>query len=291
VVFAPQGGRIQLPSSGTYRVEVASARNRCVGFTSFPYTGSYEFTIHPIDPLPEVAPATVNIGDTVTSEAIDQVGDFDRFRLVGTPGALTMIYPHRTLTGPRGLLRFRAEGQAGYLGQDAYLGSASDTGLTSTPRDVYAIPDSGVLTIRISGWNDGPGGDTGSYRLFFDPIDPAPEVHAAVISIGDTVSDESVDKLGDIDRFTFSGAPGQVVNVAFRATAPSGIGALGLLVYHPDGRLDVIYRSPGQADAFTESFAITNPGTYTVEVTSAHTHLHENVGSYRFEVFEVAPAP
>jgi len=295
-VFDPQGGRLQLPSSGTYRVEVASARSRCAGFTNFPFTGSYRFTLHPIDTRPESVPQAISIGDTVVGEAIDQVGDVDRFRLVGTPGAMTLIYPHRTLTGPRGLLRFRADGQPGYLGQDHYLGSASDTGLTSTPGDVYTIPDSGVLTVQISGWRDGPGGDTGSYTLYFDPIDPAPEVHASAISIGDTVSDEAIDKLGDIDLFTFHGTPGQQVNVAFRMVAGPGTGALILAVVGPDGQLQGegtkwVSRGTADPDGYTGVFTIASTGTYTVQVSSAHTHLPENVGAYRFQVFAVPPSP
>jgi len=45
------------------------------------------------------------------------------------------------------------------------------------------------------------------------PIDPGPEHVSAALGIGDSVTTEPIDVLGDIDEFTVTGPPGQDVSV------------------------------------------------------------------------------
>lgn len=200
--------RAALPATGTYKVRVGNGWNGCSPRAPLFYNGPFSFTIVPIDPAPEVAPATVALGDTVTSESIGRVGDLDRFTIQGTPGALLEVLPRRPPGGSGGIKFIVGGATTRVLGP-------TDTSWGSGTAGRIALPDSGKLTLTITGVLDGPKGDTGAYSFIAFPIDTAPEGRPSAFALGDTI-DEALDPSGDIDHYTFTGIAGEQVAFDFR---------------------------------------------------------------------------
>lgn len=220
--------RTYLPASGTYHVVVGNGWNGCPSrFPRF-YEGPYSFRLALIDTTPESSPMTIAIGDSVVGEAIEQVGDIDRFTITGTPHALFEVLARR-VGGTGGTLRL-AIGPT-----KSYLLDAGDTLFTTTPTGRVALPDSGKYTVKVTGDDDGPGGDTGGYLLEVHPIDTLPESHAATIVLGDSLVDEAIDPDGDIDRFSFTAAAGSFATFEFRTPLGPFGDPVALQVLAPDG--------------------------------------------------------
>lgn len=277
ILTSLQGGRITLPATGTYRLRVNSGRNGCAGWSDFvPYVGPYTFALPVIDPSPETGPQDLGAGDTVTTEGIDRIGDIDRFTIHGAPGSQVELFL-QTLGGK---LRLDIGGhfdQISVPGDTSWLDRASGR---------ITIPDSGKVTATIAGFTDGPGGDVGPYRFYVDGASPAPESTSPAIAFGDTVSGESIDKLVDVDRFTFTGTTGQLVNVHFSAIGAVPNGSLTLQLYAPDGStvgpsVSSTVADQDSVDRATGRQTLPAAGTYTVEVRGSDDRDRNDVGAYR----------
>ena len=286
----PQGGRVTLPATGQYRAQIASGRNLCSpGGIAQPYAGPYTFRIAPIDLAPESRSDSVAPGDTVSGEAIDQLGDIDQFTLHGLPGHQVAVFLQSLAAGPSGAVQLDVAGRV--------TGSIpGDTGLGTRTTGRVTIPDSGKLTIRVMGAHDGPLGDTGSYRFYVYPIDPAPEHHAGTIAPGDSVAGEVLDRPGDIDRFTFTGTAGQMVAVDLHGVNYPAGGGISLRVLGPDTTLasTAVLATGDVADSnelYTGRITLPASGPYVVEVKGdTDTNLHD-VGGYTFAFYAIDTLP
>jgi hypothetical protein len=279
-LVGPQGGRITLPSAGVYRLQVNSGRDGCAGWSgNGPYLGPYSFVLAEIDPAPESNGATLEAGDTVLSEAIDQVGDIDQFTIHGAPGALVIVY-FRTLGD---MLRFEVPGRSFQYSQ------SGDTSWLDQRSGRITLPASGEITVTFSGFTDGPGGATGPYQFFVRGIDPAPESVPAGVTFGQVVSAESLDLAGDVDRFSFTATAGQLGNVHLSALgAPAG-GALALQLYAPNGSAvgpEVVSTAVDQDSIVrgTGRQVLPSTGTYTIEVRGLRDGHRNDVGGYRMKL-------
>lgn len=274
-----QGTRITLPATGVYRLRVNSGRNGCFGWGGQgPYIGPYTFALAEIDPGPESVSATLAAGDTVTSEAIDQIGDIDRFTIHGAPGSLVIVY-YRTL-GEK--LRFDVPGRS------VQVSLSGDSSWLDRPSGRIHLPESGEVTVTFSGFSDGPGGATGPYQFYVQGIDPDPESVPAEVAYGEVVSDETIDTPGDVDRFTFSGTAGQlgIVHLSALGAPPSGV--LALQLYAPNGSAvgpEVVSTAADQdsVDRATGRQVLPSTGTYTVEVRGLRDGHRNDIGAYRIE--------
>ncbi|HTK55725.1 MAG TPA: hypothetical protein VL295_02795 [Gemmatimonadales bacterium] len=283
-----QGGRIHLPADGIYQVRVNSGRNGCFGWGGFdPYTGPFALVVAEIDPAPESASASLTAGDTVTAEAIDQVGDIDEFTIHGAPGSM-VIFHFRTLGD---MLRFEVPG-AEYF----QYSMAGDTSWLDRTSGRITLPESGEVTVTFSGFSDGPGGSTGPYQFFVRGIDPAPESVPAAVTYGEVVTGETIDTPGDLDRFTFSGTAGQLANVHLSALgAPPG-GTLALQLYAPNGATvgpEVVSTVADQdsVDRATGRQPLPSTGTYTIEVRGLRDGHRDDVGAFRIAPRLLDPHP
>ncbi|MEO8032597.1 MAG: hypothetical protein ABJC74_17710 [Gemmatimonadota bacterium] len=184
--------------TGTYSVLVAQG------------TGPYRFHLALVDTLPEHVTAAHSIGDSVVGEAIDTPGDVDRYTFSGTPGSEVVIWarPVPFPTGdPRFLTQLLASSGDSVAAQAYYLASTLDP---------VIVPASGQLRIQIEQqrYGDGvPFTAVGPYVLMVSVVNRAPETAPAALTLGDTVKAESIDRIGDVDEFSFSGAAGQAVHL------------------------------------------------------------------------------
>jgi hypothetical protein len=111
----------------------------------------------------------------------------------------------------------------------------------------------------------------------------------AVITPGDTVSGETIERFGDIDVFTLSGTAGQQFNVFLQSFAPSpGLVGTDLVVIDPSGNL----LDGTQGLDSTVDLLLNSTGRFTLPVTGTYEiWLQGMPGAYRFFVYPVSRAP
>jgi hypothetical protein len=84
------------------------------------------------------------------------------------------------------------------------------------------------------------------YALVVDTVYIGPEHIKPAIAIGQIVSGESIDSVGDIDVFTFNGTAGKQVIEYVQAIAPSTDGVtMSLYATNPDSVLEPITSAGG----------------------------------------------
>jgi hypothetical protein len=217
------------------RVDIDSVSNNTfvVSSTYANVVGPYKFVFYQWPTAPEHHAATVSLGSSITDEPIDYPGDVDQFTLTGTPGAYGII----SLQGS---------------GVQALIMPTDSTLLTSTASygylqfsERFQIPASGSLLLRMRQYMYTPQQGTSSgtipYTVNTFVINPAPEHVPATTAIGDTVTGESIDYLGDLDQFTFSGTSGQKIVVELQTPLGvqdgpvDGVSSIVLQVIAPDG--------------------------------------------------------
>ena len=237
----PGGARIgqRSPLRGRARTGwmLRALRNGCRdGFgNNDPYLGPYRLLVYRIDnPPPGVHPDSFAVGDTISGEAIDRIGDVDVFRLRGTPGSMVDLL----FQVPDGGLQHELQMTLndGVTSNTVYS-FGGDATLDAHASGRFVIPPLGHAVIRVSGVHDGRGGDAAPYRVYAYPINSSPEHIPAAITPGDTVIGEAVDHVGDVDEFTFPATAGQQFNGFLQASGASWSATLTLQVLGPDSRV------------------------------------------------------
>src|SRR5947199_1472976 len=200
-------GRFALPTTGTYRLRVSGSRDR-----TDPDRGPYRLLLYKVNPRPETAPDTIALGDSVSRESIDVPGDVDEGRVSVPDSSDVNLVVQRGPDGPEGVLTAQLLDANGRTVASAYsFGPGFGVGgLDQTGRLALAP---GTYTVRV----DGSSLLTGTYRLWLYAFKFGPESVRDTFAIGDTVAGESIDPLGDIDRFRFYATHGQHINIAFQA--------------------------------------------------------------------------
>lgn len=268
-------GTFNLPA-GTYTLRIGGSDSRGTG-----YRGPYRVQTLPIDPAPEAGPSTLAFGDTVV-DAVEPLGDIDRFTFSGRAGQHVGVRVESA--GSQPVLTYAGVKNARtneWLDQDWYGG-------TGTPR--YDLPEDGEYVIEYQAANAGRSvSERGPYRLIFDTVSTATETHGRAISPGDSVVDESLDFIGDIDRFVLSGAPGEELTVTFIAP-PGGWGYIDLI------DLDTGLRVDGTPSAGwlqnTGRFVLPTSGQLGIRVwTRDNSQFLGLTGLYRFEVLSIDRSP
>lgn len=275
-------GRFVLPDTATYRLRV---RGRVWDVDR----GPYRFQLYPVDRRPEAVGSTPAVGEVVSGEAIEAVGDVDEFTVAASGGQEVNLM-FRRLSGegdPIRLELLRPDGLS-IKSVEAAAPSAPDelgTGRFFLPEDEH--------TIRIAGPAAGsPAAGTGAYTFELYPIDPAPETVPASISIGDTIAGESLDRPGDVDSFTFTGTRGQLLNV-FLTTEPTDPPAsfrLELLTPEHNYPAEVPWGPDDVRTASTGRVLLTKTTEYGIRVQGPGTGSMDR-GPYGFELYLIDPAP
>ena len=232
---AHQTLRIDLPSTGRYQLSVTGASTPEL----LTEIGRYELALTSWSTAPENVSASLAPGDSITTEAIDEAGDWDEFTLTGTPGEELGLLFHSSGTDPiyPSILVFNAES----------TDSLTNVGQGQRFVGPVRVPTNGRLSIAVferpmvyfrECYDETCSGAfrfVGAYGFRVVRINRLPESAAPGLAIGDTVRGEAIEQPGDLDEFTASGAPGEILRPAFRLTAPpvgSGYG-LSLEIVDP----------------------------------------------------------
>lgn len=282
-------GRLRLASTGRYVVRIEGSGYFGTGARNG--RGAYRFLVSPVRRAPEGAPSTVTIGDTVV-EAIDAVGDIDEFTFNGTAGQEVELNLQ--------ILGGLSSGVSLEVWHGQMLDAAATTRVQGALDDHgtgrFTLPATDAYTIRLYGAALGaPDSTTGRYRFEIYPVDRHPETVRATVSIGDTLTGESIDRPGDVDEFTFTGLPGEQLQVFFTRVGSTSAGTLSLEVIAPDGTTTLGVATGAQPGVYspafhigaTGRFAMAAAGTYTIRVYGSGV----SIGAYTLELYHINPAP
>jgi len=187
-------GVFTLPASLPYLAAVSSV-------TGFNYRGPFRFALVRLHRGPEIASATVSLGDTVNDE-IKPIGDIDEYQFTGATGQEVNVF-------------FQARSGAAldnlYLDVPVLVGGhpasvmsfGADTSLFMNAVGRFTLPSPGPHRVVVQGAYGGPAGDHGPYRFFLYPINRAPEAAPATLLPGDSLT-ETIELPGDIDEFSMT---------------------------------------------------------------------------------------
>lgn len=257
-----QTRRVDLPGTGWYTVAVVG------GSGSFEARGAYRFTVLPIDPGPEHVGATLNPGDSVTAEPIDEPGDWDEFTLVGLPGeTMSILFDGDVYTGLSLVVQDPATG-------DTLAWQPHQFRRIVGPFQIPASGQAQIFVAQYAGFTRFCYSSTcnvfsyaGPYRFRVLAVNRAPEFAPAAIAVGDTVRGETISPLGDIDEFTATGTPGEQVTLLSRLTTFSAAdSAIVVEAFDPATGMEVGGNSATWGDTFwtVGTFTVPSSGTFRV---------------------------
>ncbi len=160
------------------------------------------------------------------------------------------------------------------------LGSEVDSGSSRT----YLLTAFGSYTVRVQ---DNDNRDTGTYALALEGINP-PSQDAQATKLGELKSGR-LDKMGQVDEYTFQATAGSIVTLALSETHSGSCATL----YSPTGdKVDL--RSPLTNHRVTQvtagKKAVSDPlqaGTYVVQI---HDNNYTDTGDYHFSLEGLVPA-
>ena len=267
-------GTFSLPA-GTYRLRVSGGDTR-----GFGYRGAYRVHALAINPAPESGPSAIAFGDTVV-DAVEPLGDIDTFtfsgRLMQHVGVRIESVDGEPLTNLFALVRNARTRQ--FLQMQWY-------DATRTPR--YDLPEDGEYTIEYLASNGGRLlREHGPYRLIFDTLSTAPEHHGTTVTPGDSIVDESLDFVGDIDYYVLTGAPGEELTVMF-----IGAGSLTELdLFDLDTRVRVDGTPSAGFLQNTGRFNLPPSGRLGLRVYGSSSQFSGVTGPYRIAVLRIDRSP
>lgn len=267
-VFGPTGepvGRVSVGSSdsvnaiahleftaaGRYRIQVQGTSRVPVAYRVFAvpsYLG------------PEVIGDTLPVGPWVSGEAIDSIGDADRFVYAVDSGRRYVV---------------EIEREAGATGGFAFFS-------TVTFADTYGLHT--FSTPTSAGWvrahvlsQMGPDGPAlGPYRLRISTIDFGPETAQPTVVIGDTITTEAIDLYGDEDHFTFDGTAGDSLRLTLRTANVGSEALVAASVVRADGELIAVKSFSGDS----VDFGLPATGSYRIRVSAVSMDSTRDLGPY-----------
>jgi len=164
--------------------------------------GSFRFLVMRVNRLPETQPASLEVGDTVSGEALATIADVDEFTFLGQGGqpVVAMLQAQ----GPTGSGTIQLDIIDPSMGRlDSVKSSGGDSTLDIQGTGVVVLPTTreyhaNIRSLRTTNIAD-PNYE-GPYRVALLTIDSAPELVPSDITIGDTVY-EVIAPIGDVDAF------------------------------------------------------------------------------------------
>ena len=260
---APSTGHIVLPGDGKFPVIVGPTNQ---GEDGAEY-GPYRMVIQRVSRAVEHHVAGISVGDVVSDERLDDRDDVDEFALAGAPGQLVAA----SVSADPSTMGVRLE-VVDPASREILAWSSSNPDRPIGVTDHFALSQSGRAAVRVYRATDVVDGPVGDYELEVHNFDPAPENVPAQIAIGDTISGERIDPLGDFDEYTFSGTVGDRLEIYFNPV-DSLDHEWPLRVEVLQGESDRLLMSAlnGQSSAglgtlHTEPFTLPVTGSYVVRV-------------------------
>jgi len=139
--------------------------------------------------------------------------------------------------------------------------------------DDFVLPTAGTYTITVNDDNDD---HTGSFVV---AVSDQPVEAPAALPGFNTVIDDAIEAVGDVDEYSFAGTAGQVVTVERLA------GDLGLTLFGPD---DSIIAGSGVFDSLLDLVTLPADGAYRLRFEPGGGSVHadlDDTGDYRFAVW------
>jgi hypothetical protein len=250
-------------------------------------TANYRVELSAVNRGPESGSAAIQLG-TIVQEAIDQPADVDEYTFNATAGQQVEIYLQQ-------LAAASAQGVLASIQSDSGQAFAGPAAVSSPPDGDLEQFASGALTIPTTGRYRvvvrGQSSYVGAYRFEILPIDRAPEHAAAALVSGDTVSNESIDHVGDVDEFTLSGTAGSEYNVFVEASGAAPHAVTADVVSLPDfsatatpGGLPLLQNATGR-------FRMPASGSVTIRVHDASDRNGLYRGPYRLFAKQILRTP
>lgn len=246
---------LEFQTAGTYRFRVQSNSLHPV---------PYRFFLVPSYLGPETISDTLSVGVWVAGEAIDSIGDADRFYFPVDSGESYVV---------------EIEGRPGSTGRFWFLSDVAHA-VSNGTRGTWVSSVSGWMKAMVHHWPSPDGPTQGPYRLRILPVRPAPETAAPTMSIGDSVTTESIDLYGDVDTFTFTGAAGD----ALRLVARSGASATGARLWVQVHSLTGTGLVNFDFDTERADFTLPAAGTYRIVVAAWNRLTERDLGPYLLAV-------
>ena len=280
--------RFMLPSASgdvTYLIEIAIAPN-----DNTIQEESYRIRTRTIDPRPEHASSAVTIG-TIVEEAIDYPADIDEFTFDATAGQQLEVYVQQLDSTAAGgvVVEFQEEGTQ-TLSAGFAISALADSDFESKASGLIPVPVTGRYRLTAQSRATGPT-SVGRYRFEVFAIDSMPEHAAATITVGDTIANESIDRVGDIDVFTLTGAPGTDYNLFLDASGAAPHSVVAEVAGHYDLTTTA---TPGGSTLLQNAsgrFTMSPSGSMSIRVHDASTGGALYRGPYRLFVSTIDHAP
>lgn len=200
----------------------------------------YSFRLHAVDPNPEAGGRALTLGDWRRG-ALELAGDVDTYTYVSTSGGSYAAYL-RAVTGHSGVAAARVGDDLNHFPQGGWSG----------PRAV-AAGDS--LSVIVSGNTFSSEAGRTQYEVLLLEIDSLPESRPSSVALGDTISGESIEHRGDIDRFTVSVTAGTTISITW-TQMPSCSGSL------PNHSLRVLQNGTVIHQSYSEASNPASPATF-----------------------------
>jgi len=207
-------GRFAASQTGNYVVRVLGD-----GSHQIADTGVYRIYVYAVDRRPELIPAVVAIGDTVSGEQIGLPGDIDEFTFSGTAGDELNVF-FQAEDGSQGTWLQLDILQPGGTVLHSVQSIGTDTSLFRQATGTFVLPSNGTYGIRVQGVPQYQDRSRGPYRFFLYRINRAPEHVPATLALGDSITGEAIDLPGDIDEFTFSAPQTTLAGFTLARTHP-----------------------------------------------------------------------
>jgi len=282
-LFQRVTGRFRTTGSGIHRLRVmggVASTNRDVG--------PYRLSLYRVHRTPETLPDTLAFGDSISGEAIEVPGDVDEYRVVvPTASGLNLVVQAGDVTTGAGIVALlfdSATGAPSAVARASIPGALAMSGATRL--------DPGVFVLRVEGTQAED--HALPYRVWTYRFGFGAEQVGDTIAIGDTVSGEAIDPLGDVDDFVFTGQRGQHIDVAFQGVADAVTGALVAAIEGPLA-LSYVY-SPTAGDSLGASRSnrldLLGTGEFRIRVSSPQSPpAPGDRGLYRLAVTPLDVAP
>lgn len=240
-----------------------------------PVLPAYRLGTSASDLAPETVPTFPVVGDTITGEAIDSVGDVDTYLGQFAPAPDGYVAFVQLLAGQStdSLVLVDPYGPASVTSR------GGDSTLFGQSTGVFYGNGPPPLSWRwaVRGHPSAPGSSPLPYRLAVFRRSGAPESVPLALAPGDTVQSEAIDYPGDFDGFQVTATD---TTLNFQVEVPAAFGAAV--------RVDVVQGANGYGtwlppagttlDAGAITARLPAPGTYTIRIAS---HVAGHYGGYR----------
>ena len=259
-------GFFRLPANGMVNVLVTGVGDWNGNTT----VGHYRLIVYRIDRHPESGSDQLILSDSIVTESIDFPSDVDEYTFdVSDPMWVNVAM---SCEPAEATLWARLISGSGSIDGVIYTCHSPSQLLSVTGRELLAP---GRYTIRVGAPDVGgaqhTGGYAGRYNIFAYRIDGAPEHASAIVAVGDTIQEESLDPPGDFDNFVLQGHRGDDIDILVYGLDDSWVQNMTLSLGYSSGRTEPLgsayWMAEGDDRHGTGHIVLAEDGNYPISVS------------------------